>query len=172
MQHHSYLFPSVEILPSTSSRLSAVTSVSPSTPAVAAKNRSARSRCASGNSWAAATISYVSGASRNCAAALRLTRQALSPAPHPWGSLNFLFVTQEVEIQTDPPLPQPPCVSLSLSPRRVGFRSSQISVPRSSISAFKVQSYTCPSVARRTCPFFPLLLHTPVIFVCYRRSRF
>ena len=50
-------FARVAIFPKPNSRRSAVTSVRPSTSAVAAKKRSAGSGCSSGNSWAATTIS-------------------------------------------------------------------------------------------------------------------
>lgn len=59
-------FARVAIFPKPNSRRSAVTSVRPSTSAVAAKKRSAGSGCSSGNSWAATTISCVNGASRMC----------------------------------------------------------------------------------------------------------
>ena len=63
-------FARVAIFPKPHSRRSAVTSVRPSTSAVAAKKRSAGSGCSSGNSWAATTISCVNGASRMCIVAV------------------------------------------------------------------------------------------------------
>lgn len=63
-------FARVAIFPKPNSRRSAVTSVRPSTSAVAAKKRSAGSGCSSGNSWAATTISCVNGASRMCIVAV------------------------------------------------------------------------------------------------------
>lgn len=79
------------MLPRPNSRLSAVTSVRPNTCAVATRNRSAGSPCASGSSSDARAISWVSGASRigavarnshdlisegNCSRRLRLSSNA------------------------------------------------------------------------------------------------
>src|SRR5712664_1512322 len=49
---YTHWFARVAIVPKPNSRRSAVTSVRPSTSAVAAKKRSAGSGCSSGNSWA------------------------------------------------------------------------------------------------------------------------